>query len=211
MQDCNYLIDKFGGDIDIIEIVDGATDYKQGRKGISAGRIKEEISDATELIPGFKISNGTMYIDKLSDEREIKKHNVAHLTLMSGDVAWVVSPIEQFAHKLYETLVISYNNLDQKHYERNIDDLAKMYLGFRPLYSKNIFITRATKALKEKDKSLVKQMPIFEFFGTMKPIIENIANRAVEISNNPSEYEKVEDILSKIKNMSRRSFVKEKD
>lgn len=151
---------KLGGDIDVVN-VNG--DLFRGAPSTNKPHIQnviQNVTDVLELMSWSQSMGGSMYIDKLEDERKISHHPVARVETQNGDV-YVTAPPEQLAHKLSETIwactKLGRENVSEdikSKYQKDIKDLSSMFYGFKDLYGNDEFLTRIYQALYKKDSSL---------------------------------------------------------
>lgn len=198
---------KLGIDIDVVD-VNG--DLFDGAPSTSKPHIKsiiQNVPNVLDLMSWSRSMSGTMYIDRLEDEREISYHPVAKVKTANGDV-YVTAPPEQLAHKLSETIWLSSKLSGEKvsddmksKYQKDIKDLASMFYGFKDLYESDEFIDRIYYALNEKDHSLFSiHNPLYNSDNAMeahkildahimRQIIEDSREYIKDIADDKSEIE----------------------
>lgn len=124
---------KLGGDIDVVNVNGDLFKGAPSTSKPSVQNIIQNVPDILDLMHWSPSDCGTMYIDKLQEERKISHHPVARVKTLNGDV-YVTAPPEQLAHKLSETIYLSYMLTRKKvydstrsKYQKDIKDLSSMF------------------------------------------------------------------------------------
>lgn len=151
---------KLGIDIDVVNVNGDVFNGAPIGNRPHARNVINNVPDVLELMSWGPTMAGSMYIDSLEGDRDIKNHPVAKIETEKGEI-YVTAPPEQIAHKLSETILLSSMLFRKKDdskliskYEKDIRDFSSMFYGYKDLYEKEEFIDRIYKALDEKDNSI---------------------------------------------------------
>lgn len=119
-------------DIDIIEISDADFSNEQNNKVFNLSKIKENCSEWYSLCPFWHGFNGTMYVDILTNERELFSHNISIIELDNGKKILITNPVDLMFHKFSEMCMINSENSPLK-YEKDCRDLSCLFNGLTKL------------------------------------------------------------------------------
>ena len=119
-------------DIDIVEMHDEDFSNMNSTKFYNLKSIKENCQDWYSLCPNWHGFNGTMYIDILTNEREIFSHNMAIIELSNGKKVLTVNPVDLMFHKISEICMID-KDRDYEKFDKDCKDIACLYSGLNAL------------------------------------------------------------------------------
>ncbi len=114
-------------DVDVVEIKENT--FANKAKVYNIGAVKENCKLATALCPAWSKFGGTMYLDPLSDERNIKSHNLSSIELSTGEHIFIANPIDMMLHKLAETFAVQNKPKQVDKYEKDLKDFSSLFNG----------------------------------------------------------------------------------
>ena len=205
-----------GGDVDVVNVNGDLFSGAPKENRPHQVNVEEHVPGAYDVMGWPKSTGGTMYIDCLEQEREIRTHPVVKVKTKEGDIL-VTAPPELLAHKISETMFFcselnSGKNTEhtKKSYEKDIRDVATMFYGFYELYGEE-FLERVYKTLMEKDNSqfYTKELKVQEFDETVlfKKIKEDCMAVLMKIGDTKASFA-IETFLDQLLS-KRRKFIEE--
>lgn len=188
-------------DIDIVEMHDEDFSNMSSTKFYNLKSIKENCQDWYSLCPNWHGFNGTMYVDILTNEREIFSHNMAILELSNGKKILTVNPVDLMFHKISEICMIN-KERDYEKFDKDCKDIACLYNGLSAL---EMLPKNAEKYLQNMTKnnnfSAVNNLLYNDYLDKIKSCYDNS-----KIYIEPEKQKDFQSMITSVENFNEQSI-----